>query len=121
MKNVSSNPPPANEEIEKFVAETDFQLPVGFIDFYKEANGADIRLDDNYVVLWALTELIELNEAYKVKEYAPDYLIFGSNGGDTAYCFEKSSGHIFEMPFIGMSKEEAIFKCHTFKEFMKNL
>jgi hypothetical protein len=47
--------------------------------------------------------------------------MFGSDGGDTAFAIEKSTGDIYEMPFIGMSKEEATFKNKTFTEFMETI
>lgn len=36
------------------------------------------------------------------------------NGGDTAFAIEKSKGDIYDMPFIGMSKKEVVFKNKTF-------
>ncbi len=50
----------------------------------------------------------------------PNFFIFGSDGGDTAFAIEKSTGRIFEMPFIGMSREEAVLKSNTFDEFLKS-
>ena len=65
--------------------------------------------------------MIQLNKEYSVEEYAPKLFIFGSDGGDTAFAIEKSTGDIYEMPFIGMSKEEAVFKNKTFSEFIENI
>lgn len=112
---------PTNEEIESFLSQISFNLPVGFIDFFKEANGVDISTEENYVFLWPLTDMIHLNKEYNVEVYAPDFFIFGSDGGDTAFALEKSTGNIYEMPFIGMSKEEAIFKNKTFTEFVESM
>jgi hypothetical protein len=56
-----------------------------------------------------------------VEELAPGFFMFGSDGGDTAFAIEKSTGDIYEMPFIGMSKEEATFKNKTFTEFMETI
>ncbi|MGJ1409065.1 hypothetical protein ACR78Z_05270 [Sphingobacterium thalpophilum] len=52
---------------------------------------------------------------------APEFFIFGSDGGDTAFAIERSTGAIFEMPFIGMSKEEAVFRSKTFTDFLEEL
>jgi len=64
-------------------------LPVGFIDFFKEANGADITTDDHYVVLWPLTDMVGLNREYIVNKYAPEFFIIGSDGGDMSYAIKR--------------------------------
>jgi hypothetical protein len=38
-----------------------------------------------------------------------------------AFAIQKSTGLIYEMPFIGMSKEEATLKNNTFEDFIDNL
>ena len=62
--------------------------------------------------------MIRLNLAYDVNTYAPEFFLIGSNGGGESYAIEKDTGYIYEMPFIGMSKEEAIFINKTFKGFI---
>lgn len=121
MATIDRNTAPTVDEVETFLGHVDFNLPEGFIEFFKEANGADISTDEKYVVLWALTEMVQLNKEYNVEEYAPEFFIFGSDGGDTAFVIEKSTGDIYEMPFIGMSKEEAAFKGKTFTGFIENI
>jgi SMI1 / KNR4 family (SUKH-1) len=121
MATIDRNTPPTNADIEIFLKNINFQLPQGFIEFYKETNGADLSGTDVYVVLWPLTDLIKLNDSYNVQIYAPEFFIFGSDGGDTAYVIEKQTGNIFEMPFIGMSKEEAVYKSKSFNEFIESI
>lgn len=48
----------------------------------------------------------------------PEFFIFGSDGGDTAFAIEITTGYIYEMQFICMSKEEAIFIAKTFFDFL---
>lgn len=120
MATIDRNTAPTAQEVEVFLKQIDFAFPKGFIDFFKESNGADISTDESYIILWALTDMIQLNKDYSVEEYAPEFFIFGSDGGDTAYAIEKSTSDIYEMPFIGMSKEEAVFKNKTFTEFIES-
>ena len=115
---IDRNSPPSENEIQTFVNEVSFKLPAGFIDFFMESNGANVNLDDKYIMLWPLTDMVRLNLEYNVSEYAPDFFLFGSNGGGESYAIEKDTGYIYEMPFIGMSKEEAIFMSKTFTEFI---
>jgi hypothetical protein len=119
MATIDRNMPTAIEDIDIFLNKVNFELPQGFIEFYKEANGAIIIIDDEYKVLWPLTELFKLNEDYNVAIYAPDFFIFGSNGGDTAYAIERKTGYIFEMPFIGMCKDESVFKSKSLNGFIE--
>lgn len=104
-------------ELDAFSNLYKYTLPNGFLDFYKTTNGAIVGSDDNFVILWTLSEIIELNKAYLVDEFAPDFFIFGSDGADTAYAIEKQTGHIFSLPFIGMSKEYAFFISDNFTDF----
>lgn len=115
------NAPPTAVEVEAFLRQVNFNLPQGFIDFFKKANGGDISTGEKYILLWALTDMVQLNKEYNVEEYAPGFFIFGSNGGDTAFTIEKSTGDIYEMPFIGMSKEEAVFKNKSFTKFIESI
>ena len=110
--------PPSEAEVENFLKEINFNLPVGFIDFYKETNGADIISNESNIFLWPISDIVRLNKEYNVEEYAPEFMIFGSDGGGMVYAIEKDTGDIYEIPFIGMSKEEAIFKNKTFSEFI---
>jgi hypothetical protein len=111
---------PSTKEIDIFLEHANFELPDGFIDFFSQANGAEIFNGKDYIILWPLTEMIKLNQDYKVSEYANAFFIFGSDGGDTAYCIEKKTGYIFDMPFIGMSNEDAVFRYKSFKALLDN-
>ena len=121
MATIYRNTAPTAAEVAVFLNQVDFTLPAGFIEFFKEANGAEISTDDNYIILWALTEMLQLNKEYKVEEFAPEFIIIGSDGGGAAFAIEKSTGEIYEMPFIGMSKEEATFRGKTFAEYIESI
>ena len=118
MATIKKNEAPTIVEMENFIKHVNFNLPEGFVSFFGKANGAEISTADNYISLWPLMSMMHLNKEYNVEEYAPEFFIFGSDGGDTAFAIEKSTGYIHEMPFIGMSREEAIFKAKTFTSFI---
>jgi hypothetical protein len=119
MKRIEKNESPSSEDVREFLQNITFDLPERFIEFYSSTNGAIISSEENYTELWPLTEIIQLNVDYNVNEYAPEFLFFGSDGGDTAFSIEKKTGYIYNIPFIGMSKEEASFICKTFNEFLE--
>ena len=106
------------EEIKMFLMQINFNPPQDFIDFFKVTNGAEIFSDRNYVQLWSINYMIQLNMEYHTEEYIPEFFIFGSDGADTAFVVKKSTGEIYEMPFIGMSNDEAIFNSNTFTNFL---
>jgi len=118
MTTIDRNSAPTESQVNTFLDSLQFSLPTDFISFFKEANGADITKDSGFILLWPLTDMVQLNKEYDVEEYAPEFFIFGSDGGDMAYAIDKTTGYIFEMPFIGMSKDEAIFKTKTFTDFV---
>jgi hypothetical protein len=45
-----------------------------------------------------VAKLVDLNESYKVSDYAPEFFLFGSDGGGSAYGIEK--------------KKVGFLKCH---------
>jgi SMI1 / KNR4 family (SUKH-1) len=119
MVTIERNSPSTSKEIKSFLKVLDFDLPFGFIDFFRKTNGVNISNENEYFFLWKLTDMVQLNKEYNVKEFAPEFFIFGSNGGDTAFAIEKDTGYIYEIPFIGMSKEEALLKSKTFEGFIE--
>jgi SMI1 / KNR4 family (SUKH-1) len=119
MRTIDRNEPPMISDIEEFIKGISFMLPEGFLEFFEQANGADISSENRYTILWPITEMVQRDKDYDVEEYASDLFIFGSDGGDSAFAIERTTGKIFEMPFIGMSNEEAIFRANTFDEFLK--
>lgn len=118
---VDKNLPPSIEEINNFVSKVDFLLPDGYLNFLKDSNGAELSFKNNHLFLWPLTDLFDLNYEYGVVDFAPDFFIIGSNGGNTAYAVHKSTGDLYEMPFIGMSNKEGVFISHDFVGLLKNL
>lgn len=90
-----------------FIDNLPCRLPDDLYTLYKESNGAEGVIGDGYLILWPLSELIDLNRAYNVEKFAPDFFLFGSDGGDIAYGVERNTIRIYQMPFIGMSEAEA--------------
>lgn len=94
-----------------------------YYDFLLISNGGEGSIGESYLVLWKVEDLIELNDAYGVEEFAPGLLIIGSDGGDTAYCIDiKSEIKPFvQIPFIGMDLSEVQGCSNDFKGFLSFL
>lgn len=67
-----------------------------------------------------MEDIISLNEEYKVQEFFPNLIYFGSNGGDETYAFDKSNNMcIVSISFISNEKDKKII-ANNFKEFINN-
>jgi hypothetical protein len=98
-------------------------FPADYVEFMQKENGGEGEIANSYIIFWSLEDLAELNEAYAVKEFAPGLVIFGSNGGDTAYAFNTNSvgSKIVEVPFIGMDIRYLKNCANSFIEFIEYL
>lgn len=110
--------PSSEFEISSFVKQIDFSIPESYLNFLRNTDGAEIFTDDEYVVLWQLDLLWILNEEYEVNSFLPGFFLIGANGDETGYAIQKDTGKIFEVPFIGMSIEEAVMRYNKFDELI---
>jgi SMI1 / KNR4 family (SUKH-1) len=118
-------PPPASSAaIAEFEKQLGAKFPQDYIAFLLLANGGEGFVGENQpLILWPAEQLISVNDGYRVRDYAPGLLVFGSNGGGDAYGFDRRSPdwRIVEMPFIGMDWSEASPVASTFGAFLKRL
>ena len=91
--------------------------------FILTSNGGEGWVGENsYLSLWKIDEIVSLNEAYEVSEFAPGLILFGSDGGLNAYAFDsRNESNIVEVPFIGMDLMEVKNCGRNFVEFLKYL
>lgn len=84
------------------------RLPKDYVEFLRIADGGEGFIGQSvYVIFWRLEEILPFNRAYEVQSYAPDLLLFGSNGGGEAFAFDtrRSPWTIGMVPFVGMDRE----------------
>jgi hypothetical protein len=114
------NDPISEIEIKKVEDQLSNKFPQEYYDFLLARNGGEGSVGHSYLVLWKVDEIIELNEAYGVKEFAPGLLIIGSDGGDTAYCIDMRSEikPFVQVPFIGMDLSEVQICSKKFEGFI---
>ncbi len=118
---LNRNNPTDKKSLAEFSSLVDFILPKGYIEFMSSSNGAEGQLSSTYFVLWPIEDLFSLNKEYHVDEFAPGFFIIGSDGGDTAFAIDKETGELYEMPFIGMSREEATLRAKDFSGLLETL
>jgi hypothetical protein len=118
------NTPASAAEIQRLEEEGDFELPRDYAAFMQRSNGGEGFIGPNaYVIFWRLRDLVEMNRAYRVEEFAPGLLIFGSDGGGEAYAFDtRTSGMpIVSIPFVDMEPSLARMIAPTFDGFLEAL
>jgi cell wall assembly regulator SMI1 len=121
---LSSQPGAGEESIDEASSQLNIQLPDDYRQFLLTSNGVKGPIgDDSYLVLWSVDELISLNEAYHVDEFAPGLVLIGSDGGDIAYALDSRGGRYdyVQVPFIGMSLDESEVLAENFEEFLQQL
>ena len=108
-------------EIQKAESDIGIKISKQYVNFLLQTNGAIGTIGKSYLELWPLEDIKTRNSAYKVNEYAPHLILFGSDGGDMAYAFDRRSSSlpIVETPFIGLGLEEIDLRGQTFFEFLE--
>lgn len=77
-------------------------------------------INNNYLSLWKKQDILKYNDLYKVKEFLPNILLIGSNGGDIAYGIN-NEGNYISVPFVPMNSEECKIIGKNFDDFIKYL
>jgi hypothetical protein len=98
-------------------------LPASYLDFLRLSDGghADMSGYPSYVRIWSARTVIQYNEGYEVKEFLPDFLGIGDNGGPDMLGFDLRAGQPYPMkaiPFTPMEWEAAIDVASDFDSFV---
>jgi len=95
-----------------------------YVEFIERHNGCDGPVgNESYVRIWAVDEVLTGNEALRVSEVAPGLLVFGGDGGNEAYAFDRKdpSWPIVVVPLVGLSRASIRTVARTFTEFVHQL
>jgi hypothetical protein len=99
-------------------------LPSDFVHFLRRSNGAEGYLRPSvYVQLFRAGDLKEINAAAAVDEFAPGFLIFGSDGQGTSYAFDyrRPGTPVVAFKDEQMSRESATVVASSFTDFVHGL
>jgi hypothetical protein len=101
--------------------EAPFNPPAQYLAFLTDFNGAAGFIGPNkYLSLWDAASVLENNDGYMVREFAPDIFLIGTDGGGNGYGF-RASGEFVEVPLIGMASSEARTLAKSFIEMLETL
>jgi len=121
---VGSRESASESDIERVEKHFGVSLPEDYLEFLRFSNGIEgILKGGTYVSIWPIEEVVDDNTDYEVNELAPGIILFGSNGGGTAFGFDfrDKSAAIVEVPFIGMDLDEVRYRARNFIEFISSL
>ena len=123
MVKFAGNAPASAAEIAQLEGEAKTKLPPGYVAFLLGMNGGEGFVGITYLVLWRSMDIVPRNTAYRVEEFAPGLLLFGSDGAGEAFAFDTrtSDKPILRVPFIGMELASAQFVANDFDSFLKVL
>ncbi len=109
-------------EVKNFNESYRSALPEDYWRFLLFSNGCTGFFGGSFLILWKMEELIRENEEYRVEEFAPDFILIGSDGGGRAFGFDKNTQNFVEMPFEVMGQREYIIQVlGSFDTFLKYL
>ena len=123
LSNFKANPPAEASSIQEVESELGSSLPEDYAQFLQQADGGEGFIGNGYLILWRVGDLLTMNKAYEVAEYASSLFLFGSDGGGEAYAFDMRSDtkEIVSVPFVGMEMRLARLVASNFKMFLEEL
>jgi len=104
--------------MENLLSQLNFISAKEYSNFIKNADSLVLQNKDNYIVLYSIEDVIKLNTDYKIDKYLPGFFLIGSDGGGEAFLIEKTTGAIYQAPFIGIGLEKSILKFKSFSELL---
>jgi hypothetical protein len=119
----NGNPPVNTVVIQRFQIAAGIRLPEDYAQFLQQADGGEGFIGNTYAILWPIGELLQLNSAYQVGEYAPGLFLFGSDGGGEAFGFDTRTPimPIVSVPFVGMELKAVRPVAPNFAAFLEKL
>lgn len=84
---------PASEQDVSSLLSCIGSLPEAYLNFLCETGGADgaVSQPENIAVrLLSVTEMLDQNTGYRIQDSLPQLWMIGDDGGDYAYCFDRS-------------------------------
>lgn len=119
----NGNPPADANAIRQLETDAGLCLPEDYAKFLQGVDGGEGFVGNAYLILWRAGELVEMNKAYQVAEYAPGLFLFGSDGGGEAFAFDTRADArpIVSVPFVGMELKVARVVAFNFKAFLEEL
>jgi len=114
--------PVRKKSSQKALAKCAPALPVEYVRYFAGDGPKEggLSVEPGWFQLWRPDEIDEWNRNYEVQQYAPEFLGFGSSGGDEMLAFDED-GAVFMIPFIGMASDQARPVAGSWRDFVKKI
>lgn len=67
---------------------------------------------------WSHEQIEKLNRGYKIREFMPGFIGFGSDGGNELLSIDEKTDEIYSIPFVIMERKEAIKIAEDIDQFI---
>lgn len=96
------------------------RFPDDYRTFLKSENGLAKWYGDVYLSLYAIEQVVELNEIHEHLAYQPELIHIGSDGGGEAIAFDfrQNPPTVILVNLVSTDWSEAILQAESFTEFM---
>jgi hypothetical protein len=91
VRGMKTSPGASKQSLEELMTRLGHHLPSDYLTLMQITNGAEGPVGSSYVVIWPVDEVVPLNEANAVAQFAPSLVLFGSDGGSKGYGFDTGS------------------------------
>lgn len=104
-----------------YTGEAPGNIPAPYLEFLSRFDGAEGFVGaEQYLALWAASQVAELNVAYSVAKYLPGVVLIGTDGADTGFGIDRN-GRFVAMPLVGMSAAGRVDLGGDFESFLERL
>ncbi len=124
LQHFTANPPADDVMISEFEQISKLRLPHDYINFLKIMDGGEGSVGENaYLILWKISDILDLNNKYEVSKYVPHLVLIGSDGGGEAFAFDTiaTPWPVVQVPFIGMDRALIQVLASDFTSFLQFL
>jgi hypothetical protein len=100
-----------------------FRIPEDYISYAINYSGYEAFTGPEYVRLWDMDELIEINNAYNIFRHLPHTLGIGTNAGGDFIAFENLNGiiRVVLSPFIDLDPQYHTEIGNSFTDFLQRM
>jgi hypothetical protein len=117
------NGPGSKAALEQVGERLAVRFPADYVEFMLTANGGEGPIgEEGYLRLWPVEELEKMDVGYNIPEWAPELVLFGTDGGGAAYAFDRrpdGPARPVELPFEVLNIDAARPRGETFADFLQ--
>lgn len=109
------------EQIQSFV---NFNIPDDYIIYLQNYLGFEEFIGSEFVQLWDIDELIEVNKDFQISDNLPKTLAIGGNGNSEFIAIEQTEDNTIRViisPLIDLDKQYHIVIGNSFTDFLQRL